>query len=641
MSNNNKTINSILGAVAALTVLALAPPVSADVVPVDVTSPANGITDIFSATFDGALSPCTGSDPSWCSFFNGKPGPNRNIVITPDPTGVINGVPLGITPTPTAGSYLDLTVDGARTQVTIAGGTIAVPPISLVIQGGTPNSTVVNASGAGVVFESAPRVATLDANGRAEFLVNTAPTLAVDFSTFSVIVGAPNGSCAGPLCAIIPILTLDMVKYRLVIDYDPTFTFFTADFIGQTGNNSILSLTMNSAAPEITVTDTVAPADNLVVAFGDVTTTITDSESVTVTNSGGVPLALGTVGLVAVLDPPFAVATDNCSGATLLPSTSCTIGVTFTPDTEGPVSDTFDIPSNDVDEPSVTVTLTGNGTIVSVPNITVSDSVTPTTDASVPFGSHELGTTIDESVTVTNDGTADLVIGSVASLVALDAPFSIFADTCSGLTLAPTLSCTVGVRFQPTSVGAFPDTFDIPSNDAADPTITVSVSGTGTFAEPEITVTDNTLPADDLSVPFGNVTLGTTRDLTVTITNSGGMDLLLGVIGTTQPLGAPFTIVSDPCSGQAVASGASCIVTVRYTPTTTDDSSDSFDIPSNDANETSVTVLFSGAGIEEGEGGVVTPSPSGADSGFMAVDPLTLLGLGGIAAMAFARRRRH
>ena len=81
-------------------------------VAVDTTSPANGITDLYSATFDGALTNCTPSDPSWCSFFNGKPGPNRNIVITPAPTGAINAVPLGITPVPASGSYLDLTLNG-------------------------------------------------------------------------------------------------------------------------------------------------------------------------------------------------------------------------------------------------------------------------------------------------------------------------------------------------------------------------------------------------------------------------------------------------------------------------------------------------------------------------------------------------
>ncbi len=418
---------------------------------VDTTNPANGYTDLFSATFDGALSPCTGSDPSWCTFFNGKPGPNRNIIITPTPTGVINAVPLGITPVPAAGSYLDLTLDGARTQVTISGGTIAVPAISLTIQGGTPNATVVNAGGAGVVFSAAPQTAPLDANGRAEFLVNLAPAIAVDFSTFTVIVGAPNGTCSGPLCSIIPILTLDMVRYRLVIDYNADFSTFTADYIGQTGNNSILSITMNSVVPEIAVTDSVAPADDLLVPFGDVTELTSATQTVTVTNAGTANLVLGPVAGTLTLEAPFALANDNCSGATVAARRNCTFQVTFSPGVVGAFSDTLDIPSNDASEPSVTVTVTGNGVALPVPNISITDSVPPADDQLVPFGSAAVGTTADEVVTVTNDGNGDLILGTLASADGLLAPFSLVNDTCSGQTVLPAASCTLTVRFEPTA----------------------------------------------------------------------------------------------------------------------------------------------------------------------------------------------
>lgn len=622
---------SLLPGLIALAGLATAPAWSAPV-PVSTTDPNNGITDLFSATFDGALSPCTPSDPDWCSFFNGKPGPNRNIVINPDPTLVINGVPNGITPVPVAGSYLDVAVDGARTQVTLSGGTIAFPPISLTIQGGTPNSTVVDATGAGVVFNSTPQVAALDANGRAEFLVNLAPTIAVDFSTFSVVVN----SCAGPLCAIIPILTLDMVRYRLVIDFDPTFTTFTADFIGQTGNNSILSITMNSAVPEIAVTDSVAPAGDLQVPFGDVTELTTATQTVTVTNAGGLPLSLGAMGLNDALAAPFALANDDCTAAVLPPAASCTFDVTFTPGAVGSFSDTLDIPSDDADEPAVTVTVTGNGTAQPVPNIRVSDSVAPATDQTIPFGNTTVGGTSDQTVTVTNDGNADLAVGVITGLAA---PFSLVNDNCSSQTLAPAASCTVGVRFEPVAVGAAADSLAIPSNDAADPTVTVDVTGTGvSLATPDISVTDNTLPDDDLLVPFGNVTEGTTRDRTITVTNTGGLDLQVGQVAGLNPLAAPFSIVADGCSAQTVAPAGTCVVTVRYAPPATGNASDSLDIPSNDPDEASVTVQLTGAGIELGEGGVDTPSPDGADSGFMAIDPATLALLGAAGLWGWRRR---
>lgn len=606
--------------------------------PVDTTSVSNGFTDLFSTTFDGSLVPCSGSSPAYCTFFGGEPpNPIRAVIITPTPTGAVNGVPLGFASAPAAGSYLDLTRSG--NQLTLAGGTISVPSLILQIKGGTPAATDVSANGAGVVFDTAPQTATLDANGRAEFLINLAPSTAVDFSDFTTVAFAPIGSCAGPLCSLISILTLDMVRYRLVIDYDPTFTYFTADYIGQTANNSLLAITMNSVAPEIAVSDSVAPPADLLVAFGDVTELTSASQTVTVTNSGSGNLLMGTVAGSNPLAAPFTITSDTCSSATVLPAATCTFTVTFSPGSAGSFSDTLDIPSNDGDEPSITVTVSGNGTAQAVPNISITDSVAPAADQSVPFGNAAVGGTANETVTVSNDGNADLVLGSVAVANGLLAPFSVVNDTCSGQTLAPAASCTLGVRFEPTAPGAFVEAFDIPSNDAADPTITIAVSGGATgLATPDIEVKDDTLPSDDLAIPFGNVTEATTRDRTITVTNVGGLDLTIGTIGDSNALAAPFSIVTDGCSAETLAPDANCAIVVRYAPPATGNASDSLNIPSDDPDEGSVTVQVTGAGIAAGEGGVETPSPDGADGGFMAIDPATLLLLGAAGAWGWRRR---
>lgn len=604
-------------------------------VAIDTTDASNGISDLFSATFDPPLNPCTGGDPSYCAFFGGLPGPSRAIVVTPSPTGVANGVPLGFTPAPTAGSYLDLTLNGTNTQVTIAGGTIAFPPLVLTISG----TTIVNASGAGVVFDVAPQTTTVNANGQAEFLVDLVPATAVDFSSFATIVAPPNGTCSGPLCALIPILTLDMVRYRLFIDYDPSFSSFTASFIGQTANNSILSITMNSVVPEIAVTDSVAPATDLQVPFGTVAELTSATQTVTVTNSGTGNLVLGAIADAVPLAAPFALTNDNCTAATLTPAASCTFGLTFTPGSAAAFSDTLDIPSNDADEPSIIVTVTGTGTATPVPNISVTDSVAPATDQSVPFSNASIGSTVDETVTVTNDGNADLVIGTVGVADGLLAPFSIANDTCSGQTLVPTGTCTLDVVFQPTAAGAFVESFDIPSNDAADPAITIQVSGGGTsIATADIEVEDDTLPADDLLVAFGNVTEATSRDRTITVTNVGSLALAIGNVGDSDALAAPFSVLSDGCSAETLAPSASCTVVIRYAPPATGPASDSLNIPSDDPDEASVVVQVTGSGISEGDGGVGSPSPSGADGGFMAIDPATLLLLG-VAGLWGSRRQ--
>jgi hypothetical protein len=52
-------------------------------------------------------------------------------------------------------------------------------------------------------------------------------------------------------------------------------------------------------------------------------------------------------------------------------------------------------------------------------------------------------------------------------------------DLCSGQTLAPSQSCTVGLKFAPTSTGPKSATLIIPSNDSDEATVTVPLSGTG------------------------------------------------------------------------------------------------------------------------------------------------------------------
>jgi VWFA-related protein len=84
----------------------------------------------------------------------------------------------------------------------------------------------------------------------------------------------------------------------------------------------------------------------------------------------------------------------------------------------------------------------------------------------------------DRSVTVTNTGTANLVMSQIDP-AALSPPFEILNDNCSGTSVAPNGSCSVKVRFKPTSISldTYTDSFAVTSNDPDQPSLTVSVSG--------------------------------------------------------------------------------------------------------------------------------------------------------------------
>jgi hypothetical protein len=136
-------------------------------------------------------------------------------------------------------------LSGGNTQVTIHGGVIALPSISLTIPG-TPPTVVTTTPGAGWVFASGPHTTPVDGSRRAVFQVDLAPALAADFS----MLGAVTQSCSGPFCVLFVsnVLSLDMIRYRLVLQYNPTFTSFTGQFEGQGSGGTLVFANLNSTS---------------------------------------------------------------------------------------------------------------------------------------------------------------------------------------------------------------------------------------------------------------------------------------------------------------------------------------------------------------------------------------------------------
>jgi hypothetical protein len=350
-------------------------------------------------------------------------------------------------------------------------------------------------------------------------------------------------------------------------------------------------------APAITVTDSVAPTTDLTVPFGSVNVGASAAQTVTVTNSGTANLTVGAVGSSNPLAAPFSLSNDTCSNQTIAPSASCTMTVRFAPTATGSFTDSFTIPSNDAAKSSVPVNVSGTGVAVAVPSISVTDSVSPASDLSVPFGSVVAGSSASQTVTVTNNGSADLLVGSVGASNPLAAPFSITDNTCSNQTVAPAASCTMTIVFAPTATGTFTDSFNIPSNDPAKSSVTMNVSGTGsTVPAPVISITDSVTPNNDLLVPFGTVSTGASGVQTVTVANSGNAGLQIGLVGSTNPLGAPFSLSKDTCSNQTIIPSGSCTIEITFAPTADGTFTDSLDIPSNDPAKASVTLSVSGSG---------------------------------------------
>lgn len=254
--------------------------------------------------------------------------------------------------------------------------------------------------------------------------------------------------------------------------------------------------TVSEGSDRVWLDDIFFPPSNLVSVsplskdFGDVDVGSASAlQTFTVSNIGGTNTTLGTLSLSGTDAAEFSIENDFCSLQTLGASASCTVGVKFMPASQGPKSASLNVPSDYV------------ATTVSV----LSGSGVPIPDAAIAPGSHDFGpvavgaSSSAQTFTVSNNGTADLIIGTI-SLSGTDASdFVMQNDTCSTRTLIPSGTCTVEAKFSPLSAGSKTANLSIPSNDPDTPTLNAALSGTG-FPRYTLTVNKNG------STGFGTVT---------------------------------------------------------------------------------------------------------------------------------------
>lgn len=99
--------------------------------------------------------------------------------------------------------------------------------------------------------------------------------------------------------------------------------------------------------------------------------------------------------------------------------------------------------------------------------------VNPTT---VQFGFIPVESVRRQTVWVTNQGQADLLIGSIGQHNPLEQPFTLTVDTCSETTLVADAHCSLEVTYTPEILQDYQGSFDIPSNDPIKSSVTVIVT---------------------------------------------------------------------------------------------------------------------------------------------------------------------
>ncbi|KAB0668579.1 VWA domain-containing protein [Oryzomonas sagensis] len=107
-------------------------------------------------------------------------------------------------------------------------------------------------------------------------------------------------------------------------------------------------------------------------------------------------------------------------------------------------------------------------------------SPTISTQSSVNLGAVVVNGSSTQLLTITNTGSANLTIVALALEKGASSPFKIATDACSGKSIAPSATCMSSIQLVPQNQQVYTDNLTITSNDPANKTVTVGLSGKGT-----------------------------------------------------------------------------------------------------------------------------------------------------------------
>jgi hypothetical protein len=239
-----------------------------------------------------------------------------------------------------------------------------------------------------------------------------------------------------------------------------------------------------------------------------------------------------------------------------------------------------------IDNPSLGQRLTLDGRDPVTPTCTASPQGRITVPAPVTFADACVGETRLATLNVCNTGSGDLC---VYGILPQDPVFGVTEPTTvtnppAGypVTISHDFCFPFQADFEPTKIGVATSTLKISSSDPATPFLDVAVTGRASQQSLSAAIAN--------AGNFGDVCIGTFKDLDVTINNNGGC--LLKVNGMTSSSADLVT----PASGfpMSVAAGTSVQVPVRFQPTILGAQTGTVSLNSNDPVTPSKAVAVSG-----------------------------------------------
>lgn len=305
--------------------------------------------------------------------------------------------------------------------------------------------------------------------------------------------------------------------------------------------------------------------------FGIVSIQDSEQSTFTVSNEGTSNLIVSNI---LSSDAVFSVSETSF---TLVPGENKIIIATFSPVVLTVYSGTFTIQSN---SPVGDVIIALSGECVSA-GIYVDKT-------SIDFGTVTVRASKIENVLVSNVSTedVDLLLFSVVTT------YPDFKETISTFRVVKGDALQIPITFTPLTDGVLSGKLQISSNDTSLSLVEVDLTGTGVLA-PNISVTTSLLN-------FGNVGIGQSVTKTFKISNTGDLNLIVTHITSDNSL---FSI--SPTNG-IIQPNQTLIVSVIFSPTSTETALGKLTILSNDLDSPSVSINLQGKGLSSSI--VVSPS---------------------------------
>jgi hypothetical protein len=519
-----------------------------------------------------------GSNPTSFSFGNVQVGTSKSLTGTLTNSGGAN-----VTISAASPSGTGFSLSGLAPGLTLAAGqstsfTVLFSPstsgaangsVNITSNGINPNLSI-PLSGAGVTQGTLTANPTSLAFGNVQVGSSTSlsETLTNTGGSSLTISAAAASGTGFSLSGLAPGLTLATGQSTsFTVTFNPSASGAASGNVSvtSTGSDSSLSIPLSGTG----MMQGSLAANPTSIAFGSVQVGTPKSLTETLTNSGGTTLQIS----AATANGPGFSLSGLALPVTLNAGQNTSFTIVFNPSASGAASGSISITSTGSDS-NLSIPLSGTG---------VTQGTLTANPTSLAFGNVQVGNSANLSETLTNTGGTNLTISAAA---ASGTGFSL-SGLASGLTLAAGQSTSFTVTFGPSASGVANGSVNITST-GSDSSLSIPLSGTG--------MTAGALAANPTSLVFSSTQVGSSTNLSETLTNTGGSTVAISAVSVT---GAVFSISGLNSFPINLTSGQSVTFTATFTPTSAGAASGSLSVVSN-ASNSPLNIALSGTGTASG-----------------------------------------